>query len=227
MTNELFQQYSILVDYLGKVLGPDYEIVLHDLTQSNKEVVAIANGHISGRTVGSPLTNTALRLIKSKAYMSEDFLINYNGEAENGHLIRSSTMFIKNNHGVLEGLLCINFDDSRFSNLSSRLFELLHGSDFIHNLQNKPSTQHSVPISLNSAEKFPTDIAKLMQQIFEDVMKEVDTPPERLTQDEKITIISQLDKHGLFRLKGAIPFTAKHLACSSSSIYRYLRTLEH
>ena len=49
MTKELFQQYSILVDYLGKVLGPDYEIVLHDLTQSNKEVVAIANGHISGR----------------------------------------------------------------------------------------------------------------------------------------------------------------------------------
>ena len=60
MTKELFQQYSILVDYLGKVLGPDYEIVLHDLTQSNKEVVAIANGHISGRTVGGPLTNTAL-----------------------------------------------------------------------------------------------------------------------------------------------------------------------
>ena len=41
MTKELFQQYSILVDYLGKVLGPDYEIVLHDLTQSNKEVVRL------------------------------------------------------------------------------------------------------------------------------------------------------------------------------------------
>ncbi len=227
MTNDLFQQYSTLVDYLGKVLGPDYEVVLHDLTHTNQEVVAIANGHISGRTVGSPLTNTALHLIKSKAYLTQDFLINYKGEAENGHLIRSSTMFIKNNHGVLEGLLCINFDDSRFTNLSNNLFKLLHGKDFIHNFQDVPDVQNPVPVSLNSAEKFPTDITKLMQQIFEDVMKDVAITPERLTQDEKITIISQLDKHGLFRLKGAIPFTAKHLACSSSSIYRYLKTLGH
>ena len=30
MTPEMLQQYSVIVQFLGKTLGPDYEIVLHD-----------------------------------------------------------------------------------------------------------------------------------------------------------------------------------------------------
>lgn len=226
MTQNLFQQYSIIVEYLGKVLGPDYEIVLHDLTCKNKEVVAIANGHISGRTVGSPLTNTALHLINSKAYINQNYFINYTGATENGHLLRSSTMFIKNKDNVLEGLLCINFDDSRFTKLNTNLLQLLHGQTFTqeHYIEPNHSPSHS---SNNKAERFPTDISKLMSQIWEDVTQDIQITPDRLTQTEKISIIEQLHKRGLFNLKGSIPFISKQLASSTSSIYRYLEKIEN
>ncbi|MEG1747831.1 MAG: PAS domain-containing protein, partial [Oscillospiraceae bacterium] len=61
MVNPIVQQYIQLVDFLGYALGPDYEIALHDLTNQNQSIVAIANNHISGRQVGAPMTNVGLK----------------------------------------------------------------------------------------------------------------------------------------------------------------------
>ena len=49
MNNTILEQYKILVDFLGKALGPDYEVVLQDLTDRKNAIIAIANNHISGR----------------------------------------------------------------------------------------------------------------------------------------------------------------------------------
>ena len=53
MISNILHQYTLLVDFLGKALGPDYEIVLHDITSEPSRIVAIANSHISDRTIGS------------------------------------------------------------------------------------------------------------------------------------------------------------------------------
>ena len=71
MNKHILQQYTVIVDFLGKTLGPDYEVVLQDLDPKHQAIVAIANGHVSGRTVGSPLTNTALHLLSSKIYETQ------------------------------------------------------------------------------------------------------------------------------------------------------------
>ena len=55
------QQYVTIVEFLGKTLGPDYEIVLQDLNPEHQAIVAIVNGHISGRRVGGPLTFKCFR----------------------------------------------------------------------------------------------------------------------------------------------------------------------
>ena len=117
MISNILQPYIPLVEFLGQTLGPDYEIVLQDLTPEHNCIIAIANSSISGRTVGSPLTNAALQMLSGKLYESHDFLVNYKGIAENGHVLRSSTMFIKDSSDIPVGLLCINFDDSRFLSL--------------------------------------------------------------------------------------------------------------
>ena len=52
---DLLYSYTTTVKFLGSVLGPDYEVVLQDLSNINHSVIAIENGHISGRTIGSPL----------------------------------------------------------------------------------------------------------------------------------------------------------------------------
>lgn len=44
MTEQMLRQYTVLVEYLGKTLGPDYEVVLHEILPENSRVAAIANG---------------------------------------------------------------------------------------------------------------------------------------------------------------------------------------
>lgn len=61
---EKLQRFVPLVDFFGEALGPSTEIVLHDPTVPDKSIVAIANGHISGRKIGGPVTNLALMFMK-------------------------------------------------------------------------------------------------------------------------------------------------------------------
>ena len=35
MTEQMLRQYTVLVEYLGKTLGPDYEVVLHEILPEN------------------------------------------------------------------------------------------------------------------------------------------------------------------------------------------------
>ena len=131
MTEQMLRQYTVLVEYLGATLGPDYEVVLHEILPETSRVAAIANGTISGRDVGAPITNAALRMIMQKQYETSDYNLNYTGQLANGKTIRSSTMFIKDG-GKLVGLLCINFDDSRFHEISDAILKLIHPDDFVH-----------------------------------------------------------------------------------------------
>ena len=51
----IMKEYCELVgNFHGKVLGQDYEIILHDLSNMDHSVIAVANGHVSGRRIGSP-----------------------------------------------------------------------------------------------------------------------------------------------------------------------------
>ncbi|MCI9228544.1 MAG: hypothetical protein HFG86_11050 [Dorea sp.] len=227
MRSNSLQQYITVVEFLGKTLGPDYEVVLQDLNPEHQAIVAIANGHISGRQVGSPLTDASLQMLSSKAYESNDFLCNYKGVAINGHVLRSSTMFIKDDEGKPIGFLCINFDDSRFQELNGKLLTTVHPGSFLtrrpveHDAVQEPPA--NMPASMDAiTENFSMDISSLMQKIFDDATASLTTPIDRLNQHERKDIIEQLQEQGLFQLKGAISFVAKKFSCSTATIYRYL-----
>ena len=221
------QQYVTIVEFLGKTLGPDYEVVLQDLNPEHQAIVAIANGHISGRRVGGPLTDASLQMLSSRAYESNDFLCNYRGIAGNGRVLRSSTLFIKNEEGNPIGFLCINFDDSRFAELNGKMLDIVHPGSFLtrgpaehDTIQESPAVMPASPDVIT--ENFSMDISSLMQKIFDDATASLTTPIDRLNQHERKDIIEQLQEQGLFQLKGAISFVAKKFSCSTATIYRYL-----
>ena len=56
--NDYLKPYLNLIPFIAKVLGPHHEVVLNEIGELN-QVVAIENGYISGRKVGSPLTSKA------------------------------------------------------------------------------------------------------------------------------------------------------------------------
>ena len=196
MTEQLLSQYTGLVDFLGRVLGPDYEIILHEILPEQSRVAAIANGGISGRDVGAPITDAALRMIIQKQYESKNYIINYTGQLSSGKTLRSSTMFIKDG-GKLVGLLCINFDDSRFHELSDNILRLVHPDDFVHHHyfpNDAPAKQPAAPQHTHAqpTEHFQSDMNGLMEDLFATVTKDTGVPLRRLTQAERAEIVARL-----------------------------------
>ena len=220
VANPLLQQYIKLTEFLGHALGPDYEVALHDLTDKDRSIVAIANNHVSGREVGAPLTNVALRILRDKSYENQDYILHYLGVSSSGKNLRSSTMFIKKD-GKLVGMLCINFDDSRYQAVSDALLRLCHPDQFVDTNFQVDAAAANQPDGA-AAERFPTSIHGVAADAVLHELARRGITASRLTVEERIQIISGLDEAGIFLLKGAVKDVADALECSQASVYRYL-----
>jgi len=216
--NALLQQYVKLTEFLGLALGPDYEVALHDMTDKNRSIIAIANNHVSGREIGAPLTNVALSILRDKSYETSDYRLHYYGVSVNGKELRSSTMFIKQN-GRLIGMLCINFDDSRYRELGGRLMGLCHPDMFVEDVlpaDGKPAVKSPAP------EKFRNSTDAVAVDAIARELEQLGVGAERLTGEERLKIVAALEQGGIFLLKGAVRDVAAGLGCSQASVYRYL-----
>jgi len=118
---EIIKQYVPLVHFLGEVWGKNCEIVLHDFKDPDASVVAIANGHLSKREVGGPMTNLLLKVLHNNE--TKDYFANYRAIGPEGKEFRSSTFFIKNGKGKKIGALCINMDIGKFKTAYNALGE--------------------------------------------------------------------------------------------------------
>lgn len=228
MANPLLQHYIKLTEFLGHALGPDYEVALHDLTDKNRSIVAIANNHVSGREVGAPLTNVALKILMDKSYESQDYRLHYCGLSAAGKTLRSSTLFIKQN-GRLIGMLCINFDDSRYQAMSESILRLCHPDSFIeehYQPEKSKQEEETVRVVPATTESFHNSIDAVAGDAVGRELTRLGVTADRLTPDERIQIIAALEAGGIFLLKGAVKDVADALHCSQASVYRYLSQIK-
>lgn len=223
VSNPLLRHYVKLTEFLGHALGPDYEVALHDLTDKNHSIVAIANNHISGREIGAPLTNVALSILMNRSYETSDYRLHYHGVSINGKDLRSNTFFIKQD-GRLVGMLCINFDDSRYRTACQQILGLCHPDMFLEDVLPlhtgaPPATGRPAP------EKFRNSTEAVAIDAINRELEHLGVAAERMTSDERLRIISTLEDDGIFLLKGAVKDVAAGLHCSQASVYRYLTQL--
>ena len=52
------------VDALAATFGRDCEVVLHDVSDLTSSVIAIANGHVTNRRIGSPATDLLVSIVE-------------------------------------------------------------------------------------------------------------------------------------------------------------------
>lgn len=207
--NENFKiKYSKLVDFLGKTLGENYEIVLHDINENGSSIAAISNSHISGRSINSPLTGFALELLQSKKYLESDYVTHYKAKTNSNTKINGSTFFIKEDNNIV-GMLCINHDTSKLERLSSEIMRLANANN-------------DETLQLDPIEQLSESIEELMQTILDKYNLDVnDAKPKN-----RAKCIQKLYENGIFNIKGSIPKVAKFLNLSEPSIYRYLQKLQ-
>ena len=226
MDKEIRRHYTLLVDFLGHILGPDYEVALHELTEDSNQIIAISNGELTGRHLGSPLSNKMLEFLSGQLYETQDYVLSFESTSVTGKKMHSNSMFIKDRTGSVVGLLCINFDSSRYRALSKQVMDLCGGA-----LTPAEPSGTSLIVDENDPSEspreqgFPTSIAGATTSIVSAVVANYPVDVDRLNQDEKMEIMEILDRMGVFLLKGSVSFVAKELHSSEASIYRYLGKL--
>lgn len=215
--NEIINRYIGLTRFLGAVLGKNFEIVLHDLTDLDNSIVAIENGHVSNRSVGGPATNLVVNILKNEKYSEKQYLLNYHGESTENKNIRSSTFFIRDDAKQIIGMLCINFDASYFQQARDAI-------DSLFRFDQERITE--IPDDKNSIiEHFANTIDGTLEQVILKVLNRYDIPPERMSMEEKINLVSELNDEGIFLIKGAVSEVSKELKVSEATIYRYLNKI--
>lgn len=218
MTEELTSRVAVLVEFLGAVLGQDYEVALYDLDMEGYPVVAIANGRVSGQTIGSPLPEAAREKLRQEEYGRSGYAVNFTSHLQGSRKeIRSSVFLIRDEEGRPRGMLGINFDDSRFLTLSHRVMELVHPRGYLRQRLPLPGGEER-----ERGEAVHNDVMEMIAEIFSSAAAALLAPPDRLTQEERIQFVAVLRDRGLFRLKGGIQYAAEKLGCSQASVYRYL-----
>lgn len=211
MENRVLDKYKVIVEFLAEVLGENCEVVLHDVNDFENSIIAIENGHISGRKVNDSLTDLALNVLKDQEKLENDYLTNYTGKTYDGKELKSSTYFIKD-QGEVKGMLCINIDVSKYIEARDLL------NSFIGNDQNIEEKDNEQEFS----EKFTSSIEELIDSMIENSIGNSSIPPARMTADEKKEITNKLDDKGVFLLKNSVSKVAKKLHTSEATIYRYL-----
>lgn len=210
---QILKSYIPLVDFFGKVCGCNYEIVLHDASNPDESIIAIVNEHISGRKVGGPMTDLALKLIKGEYYKKQDYIVN-TGRTKDNKVLISSTFFIKGKNQNLIGLLCINNNITELMSFNKYLSNVLNcfSADETEKSDNNKRTPENIDVSMDD----------LIKNTIDSVFSDISISPERMSPEEKIQIVQSLSDQGVFLLKGAVSEVAKRLKTSEPTIYRYL-----
>lgn len=206
----LLQALLPLIKGLSEMLGPDYEVVLHDLSDHGSSIVAIENGHISGRAIGAPLAEYAVEMLeRARAEKDRNYVCNFLSRTSDGKPIRSSTFYLRDESGKIVGYLCINYDMTRaeiVKQLAKSLTRIAGGAQGI--------PTGGVPLC-----------ADMLEENLRHIRNRARKPLHLCTKAENLELIRTLDDEGFFMLKGAVESYAKEAGKTKYTIYSYLRSV--
>lgn len=208
---EIFKRYMQIADVLGQMFPNILEIAIHDFKDLDHSLIHIVGGHISGRTVGAPVSELNMRrLIEQDDF--PDALINYMSRNFRGQTLKSSSLAIRDENGQVIGAFCMHFDLSQFEQFHKFLEFFLHTTpDPFVGLNDFGQSQ---PFSEEIHEEIKN--WRLVNGLF--------SAP--LTYKDKQAIVEHLSLRGFFKKKGAIPCIAQALQLTRQSIYNYLENLK-
>lgn len=192
-----------LATALHKLFGPMCEVVLHDFVDLEHSIVHI-EGNVTCRAVGGPATDLILEKVR-KGETHED-LYGYATSLPGGRMMKSSTIFLRNQHGHAVGALCVNLDVTDFIAARNAL------NAFVATRDNERTT-----------ETFSDNIFDTVQSVVAETLYETGRSLAGMSRDDKIELMSQLESKGLFQMKKAVSIVADMLGLSRATVYNYLR----
>jgi predicted transcriptional regulator YheO len=202
----IFDLAKRTADMLVKMFPSRCEVVVHDFSNLEKSLIHIA-GKITDRRIASPITDLVLQELR-KPHSSVEDIPNYKTQSKKGIVMKSSTVFLRDEKDNVIGALCINFDISLLIQLGGEI------QDFI-----------AFDETQRKSENFFTTVHDVIQGMVEQVLLGFKKTPSLMTMEEKIECVRILEEKGAFLIKGATEYVANELSVSKFTIYNYLQKI--
>lgn len=203
----IFARYMQLAEVLSQMFQNVLEVVIHDFQDLDHAIIFIANGHISGRSLGGPVSEINLRRLLEEGQFP-DKLVNFSSRNTRGQPLKSSSIAIRDDQGKLIGAFCMHFDLSHFTQFQTFL-------DFFL------STKEDSLVGVNDFGLSQPHDLEITEEIEAWLLK-AGLHTAQLTYQDKQSIVNHLYKKGCFKRKGAISIVAGALQLTRQSIYNYI-----
>ena len=195
---------------IARHFGNDCEVCIHDLQANDLEhtICYIINGHVSGRKIGDGASKIVLETLEAlkKGDNVSDHL-GYRTHTSDGRILKSSTIFLKDESGKYRFILGINHDMTDFINAQSAL------SNIVENIETSSEDIYGqIPLSVND----------LLDNLIEQSVKLVGKTPALMTKDEKVKAIKFLQDAGAFLITRSGDKISQFFGISKFTLYSYI-----
>ncbi len=195
---------------IARHFGNDCEVCIHDLQANDLEhtICYIINGHVSGRKIGDGASKIVLETLEAlkKGDNVSDHL-GYRTHTSDGRILKSSTIFLKDESGKYRFILGINHDMTDFINAQSAL------SNIVENIETSSEDIYGqIPLSVND----------LLDNLIEQSVKLVGKTPALMTKDEKVKAIKFLQDAGAFLITKSGDKISQFFGISKFTLYSYI-----
>ena len=165
---------------IAQQFGPNCEVVLHDLETNDPEssIVLIENGHVTGRKVGDGPSHVVLEALKGDRDKLEDHIC-YLTRTRDGKVLKSSTLYIRNDDGEAIGIFSINYDITLMLAMEENLKQFT-----------APEQPDAAP------EPIARNVSDLLDELIEQSVARVGKPVALMSKEDKVKAIQFLNDTG-------------------------------
>ena len=191
-------------DALARTIGPQCEIVIHDLADMEHSIIWI-KGDVTGREIGGCLTSRGLSLVRTGNTNTNHYYVT---RTRDGKTVRSSLSFVRDNKR--EAVICmeINFDTSPFVAFRHTL-EGLADPDDAYDFQ----------------DAFLSDAPEMLESVLERAIGMTAKPVAQMSKADRMRVVQMLDEAGMLEFRKAIPTVARYLGVTRFTIHNYINEL--
>ena len=208
--NPHLRSYYAVAEGIAEMLGPDCEVVLHDLSQMPHSIVAIENGHVTGRRAGDAPTDQMLRSLRNADDTPD---VRLYVTSTDGRVLKSLAVTLRDDEGRPIGILGVNLDVSDIVHAQRTLaaFATVVGAG--------PGDASPTP------ELFDGDIRDVLAGMIAATLTDMRKTPATMTRDEKMEVVARLEERGAFLVKRSAEQVAEALDLSRFTVFSYLKEI--
>ena len=206
METKRFELLKQLAAGIAAQFGDHCEVVVHDVSagHSDRTIVHIENGHVSGRKIGDGASQVVLDQLEHQERQPQDHL-GYLSRTPDGKILKSSSLYIRNSRGAVTAILSINYDISNFMMMHQELGEFMMPRD-------REQTEPQKIINVND----------VLNELIEQSVQLVGKPVALMNKDDKVKAIQFLNQNGAFLVTKSGDKIAKYFGISKYTLYSFL-----